>query len=149
MTPDPGTYALVLHRVGSGRVAVGRLGAFDLTDGYYIYVGSAFGPGGVRARVGRHFRARKTLHWHVDFLTQHASVVEAWYTHDGTRWEHCWADILARTGHQAFVKGFGSSDCSCFSHLFHSAMRPNLSSLRRALAEFSPNHGPLHRWKPR
>src|SRR5690606_27361384 len=41
----------------------------QLSAGQYIYAGSAHGPGGIDARLRRHFRREKTLHWHVDRLT--------------------------------------------------------------------------------
>jgi hypothetical protein len=35
-----------------------------LGPGTYVYAGSAFGPGGIRARLRRHFRRDKKLHWY-------------------------------------------------------------------------------------
>ena len=46
MTAQPGTYALVLASQKTGPVRIGRLGTLELQPGVYIYVGSAFGPGG-------------------------------------------------------------------------------------------------------
>ncbi|MFQ5579314.1 MAG: DUF123 domain-containing protein [Nitrospiria bacterium] len=54
MKSEPGTYALILQSRSEARGQVGRLGQINLKPGYYIYVGSAFGPGGVQARVSRH-----------------------------------------------------------------------------------------------
>ncbi len=47
----PGTYALVLACQKTGRVRIGRLGVLALQPGFYVYVGSAFGSGGLAARL--------------------------------------------------------------------------------------------------
>ena len=49
-------------------IVVGRLGVIQAERGYYVYVGSALGSGGLAARVGRHCRREKRLRWHVDYL---------------------------------------------------------------------------------
>jgi hypothetical protein len=54
----PGTY-VTLYRLSKAAkgVRVGQLGTFDFPVGYYCYVGSAFGGGGVFERTGRHLTA--------------------------------------------------------------------------------------------
>jgi Uri superfamily endonuclease len=54
--PRPGTYALLLSSAADGVIRVGRLGDLRLQPGFYVYVGSALGPGGVRARLAHHMR---------------------------------------------------------------------------------------------
>ena len=49
-----GTYALVLSARAGGIIRIGRLGELRLQSGIYVYVGSALGPGGVRARLMHH-----------------------------------------------------------------------------------------------
>jgi Uri superfamily endonuclease len=85
--------------------------------GLYVYAGSARGPGGIRARLARHFRREKKLHWHVDRLTAAAARLSALAIAGG---EEC--DVAARlAASRRFVfahPGFGSSDCrTCESHL--------------------------------
>jgi len=63
----PGTYALVLRFSKRLEIIVGKLGVLSVQAGYYVYVGSALGPGGLAARVGRHCRREKALRWHVDY----------------------------------------------------------------------------------
>ncbi len=46
----------------SGRIVV-------LHSGVYVYVGSAMGAGGLRARVKRHLSSSKKIHWHIDLVT--------------------------------------------------------------------------------
>ncbi len=64
-----GTYVVIFVLAVDATVAVGALGTFDFPSGYYGYVGSAFGTGGVRARTDRHRRqhiARKK--WNIDHM---------------------------------------------------------------------------------
>lgn len=65
--PDAkGTYVLLSSVSLQKRLEVGRLGAFDLVPGCYAYVGSAFGAGGLRARLGHHLQSNAAPHWHID-----------------------------------------------------------------------------------
>jgi Uri superfamily endonuclease len=53
--PDKkGTYILIASILQMKRLKIGRLGTYDLLPGFYAYVGSAFGPGGIRARIHHH-----------------------------------------------------------------------------------------------
>ncbi|HJP03440.1 MAG: GIY-YIG nuclease family protein [Gammaproteobacteria bacterium] len=148
MNSKPGTYAIVLHCPRECSAAIGRLGEVPLKMGYYIYVGSAFGPGGVRARVTRHQRSDKTQHWHIDYLQAHMTVVEAWYTHDAERQEHRWASAMKSISVAPCAKGFGSSDCDCYSHLFHAAGRPKVSEFCVAIERAVANHDRIDVWTP-
>jgi len=78
MTALPGTYALILHSTHSRALPIGRLGEMQVEPGYYIYVGSAFGPGGLRGRLMHHLRPPIAPHWHVDYLRRVAEVVDIW-----------------------------------------------------------------------
>ena len=44
---ETGTYVLLLHLPDNEQLTIGKLGTFDFPAGWYAYVGSAFGPGGV------------------------------------------------------------------------------------------------------
>ena len=130
----PGTYALVMTLAEETCLQVGRLGAFTLPEGWYAYVGSALGPGGLRARLSRHTRAEKKLHWHIDYLLGQARLREVWYVEGPERRECAWARLLEDLpGTEVPVPGFGASDCRCRSHLFVVASRPSFAAfLRRA-----------------
>lgn len=141
----PGTYALVCRCENRELVPVGCLGACQLREGYYVYVGSAFGPGGVRARVMRHRRREKRRHWHVDYLREHVSVAEVWYTHDPVRREHQWVEAMNSMGLVLSFNGFGSSDCTCFSHLLHSRSAPLLREFIRTIGQNIPLHQPIEK----
>ena len=125
---EPGTYVLVMQIDHQRELSVGRLGTLTLQPGYYLYVGSAQGPGGLKARVERHCRTAKKQHWHIDYLTSAAPVIETW-AQTGPSQEHAWA---ARLGEHLEIAcdRFGASDCRCISHLFRSPEKPDLNALR-------------------
>jgi Uri superfamily endonuclease len=124
----PGTYILVIALDHDARITIGRLGKYDLREGYYLYVGSALN--GLSNRLARHLRREKRLHWHIDYLLQVASVCEVWYSAGPQRRECAWAEALERSGDvEPSVAGFGSSDCRCRSHLFYSGERPRVGSV--------------------
>lgn len=130
----PGTYALVFAIEKPARVPVGALGKVQIPDGWLVYVGSAFGPGGLRGRLGHHTRPVVKAHWHIDYLRDFVSLQEVWYSKSPTRLEHTWAAALETAlGASIPMKGFGSSDCSCTTHLFHFAKQPSDNLLRKCL----------------
>lgn len=133
---QPGTYVLWLGAEGERWLQVGRLGAFRLPPGWLAYVGSARGPGGLAARLSRHLRPSRPLHWHVDFLLLHARPAAVWWA-VGTEREECrWADALARMpGASRPIPGFGASDCRCPAHLFHFPTLPEPKALLQALGD--------------
>jgi Uri superfamily endonuclease len=121
---DPGTYALILKSDSIAHVQIGRWGMLDLQPGYYIYVGSAFGPGGVKARVSRHLRKDKQKHWHIDYLREHLTPIEVWFSYQRKHLEHEWAESLFKMPEMSPVQGFGCSDCKCDAHLFFTLETP-------------------------
>jgi len=132
MRARPGTYALILNSTRKKNIRIGKLGALQVKRGFYVYVGSAFGPGGLRARISHHQRSASRPHWHIDYLTPHLQLDEIWYTYDPVYREHEWAGILAaRRASQIPLPGFGSSDCRCNSHLFFFHSRPSSRSFCR------------------
>ena len=143
MKRAPGTYVLVLQAESSQRVRVGRWGMLDVQPGYYLYVGSAFGPGGVNARVSRHCRETQARHWHVDYLRDTTAPIEVWCGHGVRDLEHRWAEILGDMRGVSSVPGFGCSDCKCESHLFMSPGKPDFERFC-AVARIDPEVWPLH-----
>lgn len=131
MTDSPGTYALILYNDESRTVSIGKLGEFCVSRGYYVYTGSAFGPGGLAARVGRHLKHGKPLRWHIDYLTACLPVVRVWHTRHPDPRECLWAGHFQTLGGTVPVPGFGSSDCRCRSHLFRFDRLPRLSAFRQ------------------
>jgi Uri superfamily endonuclease len=130
---QPGTYVLVLRCTAGRIIRVGRLGKGRLLPGYYVYVGSALGPGGLRARIAHHLRPAGRPHWHMDFLRVHMRVDRIWYCCGRVRLEHKWAQALeAAAGRSASFPRFGASDCNCHSHLYFFKRRPSRTSLERS-----------------
>lgn len=131
---EPGTYALILHCHTAGEQTVGALGNVRTEVGFYIYVGSALGPGGIRGRVARHLREAKKAHWHIDYLRRTMPVAAVWYAETASVQEHHWAlaiDAWSQT--EKPVPGFGASDCRCASHLFFCRVPPSLTDVRERL----------------
>jgi len=88
-----------------------------LSPGVYFYAGSAFGGGGIYARLSRHLRKDKKKHWHLDFVTTSElftplSVIVV----PELPVECSLASTVSRFS--VPVPGFGASDCRCSSHLF-------------------------------
>ena len=130
----PGTYVLVLSSRSTDLIQIGKLGALQLQLGFYVYVGSALGPGGVRARLDHHLKPSRRPHWHIDYLRVHTSVEEVWYRLDTRRLEHVWADHIRLTeGASVPLVGFGSTDCGCESHLFFFERQPSHERFRQVL----------------
>lgn len=143
MNSDPGTYALILKSPQSMSVCVGKAGTFEFMPGYYIYTGSARGPGGLKARVSRHLKMTKRCHWHIDYLTTRIPVIETWYSYNSSADECLWAAGLQSNKQKyAAISGLGASDCSCASHLFFAGKYPRLddftASLRTGTSQVFP-----------
>jgi Uri superfamily endonuclease len=135
---DKGTYILITSVSQVRRLQVGSLGSFELMPGFYAYVGSAFGAGGLRARIGHHLASAAEPHWHVDYLLQIASPVEVWFTTAGRKLEHHWAEFLeAAPRFRVPIRRFGSSDYhrSRLSHLFYSRRRPSFRWFQQQIME--------------
>jgi len=113
----PGVYALLLLLRGPATVRV-RGRAWRLELGCYVYVGSARGPGGLRARIARHAASEKRVRWHVDQLTSGAAELACAVYAEAAARECVLVPHLERLGFGHPVPGFGSSDCrNCRSHL--------------------------------
>jgi Uri superfamily endonuclease len=130
----PGTYALILVSASDRLIQVGKLGQLLLQPGYYVYTGSAFGPGGIKARIAHHVRTSHRPHWHIDYLRPALLLDEVWYSYDSERHEHRWADTFSRLkGAIQPVAGFGASDCSCKTHLSFFSIQPSVRQFRKRL----------------
>ena len=138
LNSKPGTYALLLKLQGPLELQVGSLGRIRFAAPYYLYFGSAFGPGGLGARIRHHLRPAHRAHWHIDRLRQGAAVLGVWYTNDTARLECTWAEAAAALRGVSPVPKFGSSDCRCHSHLLAANSLPTRSSFRRRLNALRP-----------
>ena len=135
---DKGTYILIAQMVQMKHLEIGSLGEFDIVPGFYAYVGSAFGSGGLRARIGHHLESTAEPHWHIDYLLMVGTPIEIWYTAADRKLEHRWAELLEdASGFRVPILRFGSSDYhrSRSSHLFYSKRRPSFRGFQQQIRD--------------
>ncbi len=118
-----GFYILYFRLACSVEVRIGGGRRLVLAPGLYAYVGSAGGPGGLRARLSRHLLGRVSrLHWHIDHVTTSScynpvgvSICVGAY---GRACEACTSRRLEGEGFTP-LHGFGATDDpSSHSHLY-------------------------------
>ncbi len=132
----PGTYVIIIELNNSKNIMIGKMGYFFFEKGYYLYVGSAHGPGGLRSRIKRHLRKDKSRHWHIDYLMDKGSAIAVLFSSDNDKKECNWASRFNYAPDLSSpVNGFGSSDCACPSHLFFSKKNPGIIKLKNILKE--------------
>lgn len=96
-------------------INIGKLGMFTFPRGTYLYVGSA--KRNIVARLKRHVQVNKTFRWHFDYLRPYGEITKI----------ETYSSLISEcqlrrklqdnmNGH-LIIKGFGSSDCKCVSHL--------------------------------
>jgi histidyl-tRNA synthetase len=116
-TDAPGAYVLVIDLAETVAFETAATVSVTLLAGRYGYCGSARGAGGIGARVRRHLRRDKAVHWHVDRLTA-AGRVTAVHAAPGGSECGLLHRLLAVPGVTIPAAGFGSSDCRrCPAHL--------------------------------
>lgn len=129
-----GTYILLMALACDREIRVGALGVVAFRAGHYAYVGSAMG--GLHARLARHLRQTKRMHWHIDYLLAEAPVCEVWYRVSRERRECAWATAMGAYGGAApHIAPFGASDCRCHSHLFWCGKPFDLDTFRQLVPD--------------
>jgi len=116
MIMSKGVYILVVSVSKDINVNVGALGSVNFEKGLYVYVGSA--QNDLEKRIARHLRRTKQKFWHIDYLLDdvHVKVLKVFHKNAGKP-EEC--RVVNKIGERCVpIKGFGSSDCKCKSHLF-------------------------------
>ncbi|HIQ31888.1 MAG TPA: DUF123 domain-containing protein [Methanothermococcus okinawensis] len=110
---EKGTYILKI-KLKEPRIITYGKNRKRFKRGYYFYVGSAMGKSNnLRRRIERHLREDKKLHWHIDYLLQYGTVKEVYVSREAVECE-----VARDLSFLKSIEGFGSSDCSCKSHLF-------------------------------
>jgi len=113
-----GVYSLILGVESDEGLKIGSLGSQWVEKGYYVYIGSAKGPGGVRARLCRHIHGCGSKHWHIDYLRDIAKPIAFTYC-CREKVSESWLYEIFAVRLQPYIKGFGSSDNPrVYSHLF-------------------------------
>lgn len=125
-----GTYILILEVPNDIKIPIGRLGKIKFQKGFYAYIGSALSS--LEERIKRHLRKDKRIYWHIDYLLKKAKIKKIICMKSDKREECKIARKLENNFHS--VKNFGSSDCSCRSHLFFS---PNLKKLNECVEDIT------------
>lgn len=137
LRPVPGSYALILSCCKESKIKVGRLGRMRLQRGFYMYVGSALGSGGLHARIAHHQGRSVQPHWHIDYLRRHTGLDQIWWQYGAVRREHEWARAIGALPSASIpLAHFGASDCYCESHLYFFASRPSLRTFEWNLRVF-------------
>lgn len=57
-----GTYLLLLECDKRNKISKGKPGVMIAEPGFYVYLGSAYGPGGISARVRHHWKTATRPH---------------------------------------------------------------------------------------
>jgi Uri superfamily endonuclease len=113
---NSGAYQLIFRLDQVSVIHVGALGKRAFSSGVYIYTGRASRYLGKRLR--RHLSKEKTLRWHIDYLLQYAHIFNIRIFPFAAGEECAINDETLTKSHCSIpVIGFGSSDCSCKSHL--------------------------------
>ncbi len=115
--PDRGIYMLWFYLPRATEITIGRLGIFDFPAGVYVYCGSA--QRNLAHRIKRHERLTKKAHWHIDYFRARARYLCTLVFPNEPKEGECLLaeQVLKIPGALCPVKGFGSSDCDCKSHL--------------------------------
>ena len=112
---DRGSYLLILKLDKIQDIEIGKLGKVHFKKGFYIYVGSAMKN--LTKRMERHRHLRKQHHWHIDELRAVAEFHSVLAIRSSVRLECEIAKSMSGIAEWS-VSGFGSTDCSCKTHLF-------------------------------
>ena len=125
MKTDSGIYHLKIKVDSLKKITVGRLGPLTFLPGCYIYTGRA--KRGLQKRLDRHRRREKKLRWHIDYLLEFGRIDEI-RVYPWSPEGECSLNgkIMRKRGARVMVPGFGSSDCTCSSHLVYFKKDPSL-----------------------
>jgi len=127
-----GVYALIVEVPEEKFITVGKLGGYLFEPGFYAYIGSA--QRGLRVRFKRHLNKKKKKHWHIDYLLDETILQAGIFSITADRIE---CQVAQKLGTRLFsIPGFGVSDCTCESHLFHHPEREMLQ--KEIIYAFSP-----------
>jgi Uri superfamily endonuclease len=120
-----GSYIIIVYLPINSAIRVGALGTLDFVKGYYLYIGSAMGNKGsttLENRIKRHISnpKNKTIFWHIDYLLANKKCVITcvYLIPTLSRLECLISGELSKISDN-LVRGFGSSDCKCLSHLYY------------------------------
>lgn len=115
---DSGIYLLEIFAFKPLKIEVGARGKEVFPPGYYYYVGTA--QENLNARLERHHKTDVNKHWHIDYLLDEAVIQDVYAWPESAEWECKLAEkLLDKKEAKIVSSGFGSSDCSCETHLIY------------------------------
>lgn len=117
---DEGSYLLLLHLPRKKKIKMGKLGERVLQGGYYIYIGSA--QQNLTRKINGHRREKKNPQEPIDYLSSHARIYRDLPIRTADDLECTLAEEIRKIALE--IPSFGSSDCSCSSHLFWTEKNP-------------------------
>jgi len=112
-----GSYVLILRNDARQNIPVGRLGTLNFREGIYTYTGSAMG--GLSRRINHYLKEIERPFWHIDAIIPRFKLTTLWLFPSNIRQECQIAHLFSQEPGATPIKGFGSSDCRCFTHLFY------------------------------
>jgi Uri superfamily endonuclease len=117
-----GYYILVIEVCRKTVISVRSGKRFMFEPGFYFYIGSAHGPGGLRGRLLRHLRREKKRFWHIDYLlSSNNTCIKGFYILPTNTKTPDYESIISRKLLGIFkpIHGFGCSDKQKdISHLY-------------------------------
>ncbi|MGR3311583.1 MAG: GIY-YIG nuclease family protein [Candidatus Brocadiales bacterium] len=137
-TVQKGVYNLLIRLEKDCSLKVGRLGIFRFPKGYYVYTGSA--QNNMDKRIARHLTQRKKMHWHIDYLLKVAEIIKV-VKYTGLKRDECRInkEIGKHPDAKIIVRGFGSSDCRCRTHLYSFLSKRCIENVLQNLSPFHKN----------
>lgn len=130
-----GTYCLIIGNYKTDSLKIGNLYEdLKFKKGFYVYIGSAMNS--LAPRLNRHLSNDKKMHWHIDYLLKSPDchIRDILFNISEERIECKLAKSISKEGEE--IPRFGSSDCSCNSHLIYfKRKRDALDSVKTAYDE--------------
>lgn len=108
-------YVIYLQITKECHVSVGKLGKYSFPAGLYLYIGSA--KRNIRARLTRHLQVNKKHRWHFDYVRPYGQIVKVETYARNISECQLRSHLQESLSGKLLVKGFGSSDCKCDTHL--------------------------------
>ena len=124
-----GIYNLLIFLNEDRNIKIGKLGRFNFKKGFYTYTGSS--QNSLQKRVKRHLAAKKKLHWHIDYLLKYGEIIEVLVI-ESLKKDECRLsnEIGLLRDSQIVINGFGSSDCTCKTHLYFFRKQPTFKTCK-------------------
>ncbi len=118
-----GTYLLEIFASEEFTVKAKKFVGIKFPSGYYYYSGSA--QKGYNARLKRHLRRTKTIHWHIDHITTISTnkITTIFLFEEAPRERECEVvqTLIREFNLDDTFSGFGNGDCkTCGTHLLYS-----------------------------